>query len=273
VTPRHGFPVARSEDLITEEVGEEIVAYDERSKEAHCLGPLAAIVFAGCDGRTSVADLAGIASAQLDESVDVGRVEQALVELEERDLLVVTAPQPAGLSRRQMLRRTAVLSGAAMSVPLVTSITTPAYGAGSPVGEPTSLSHLSAVFDCTKNGTTTRYKVKWEFNQPVGVFSECGNFSGDCPSLNVPGAPSGAACDPVSGFTAVEDNSGQVTITWSDDPNSAAGDCTLVHYELKCGQMPASGDTDNDGCVDPGEFGNPAVPDTTSTAVLEGCPI
>ena len=54
------------------------VIYDGLSGDAHCLSPLAAVVFAGSDGRTSLADLAAIASSRLGESVDVELVEHAL---------------------------------------------------------------------------------------------------------------------------------------------------------------------------------------------------
>jgi hypothetical protein len=114
------FPLARSEDLVTETVGAETVVYDGLSQESHCLAPLAAIVFGASDGRTSPADLAGIASARLGESVDVAQVEQALAELEERDLIIAPADGD-GLSRRQLVRRTAVVGGAVWATPLILS--------------------------------------------------------------------------------------------------------------------------------------------------------
>jgi hypothetical protein len=120
----NGFASARQDDLLVEQVGAETVVYDGRSSKAHCLSPVAAVVFARADGRSSPADLAAIASSQLAEPVDVQLVEQALAELEELDLLV--APAGSGISRRQLVRRTAVVGGAIWATPLV--LTGPAFG-------------------------------------------------------------------------------------------------------------------------------------------------
>ena len=61
----------------------------QQSKEAHCLSPLAAVVFAHCDGRTTIEELAALATERLGEPVDEPRVIDALAQLQERDLLAV----------------------------------------------------------------------------------------------------------------------------------------------------------------------------------------
>jgi hypothetical protein len=121
-----GFPLARSEDLLVEGVGAETVIYDGRSKEAHCLSPLAAVVFDRSDGRTSLADLAGIASSHIGEPVDLGGVEEALAELAERDLMIAPADGD-GISRRELVRKTAVVTGTVWATPLILS--SQAFGA------------------------------------------------------------------------------------------------------------------------------------------------
>jgi len=124
---RKKLPVARDEGLLVEHVGDETVVYDNESKEAHCLSPLAAVVFAHCDGRTSVEKLATLAAERLGEPVDAPRVEDALVQLEERDLLAVPPALRGGLSRREMISRSAAAAGsAAFAAPLITSIVAPA---------------------------------------------------------------------------------------------------------------------------------------------------
>ena len=45
-------PCARSEDLIVEELGEELLVYDMKADRGHCLSPVAARVWRRCDGRT-----------------------------------------------------------------------------------------------------------------------------------------------------------------------------------------------------------------------------
>ena len=125
------LPVARDEGLLVEHVGDETVVFDADSKEAHCLSALAAVVFDSCDGRTSVDELAGIATARLGEPVDDERVLDALAQLEERDLMEPRAP--AGVTRRGVIRKTAVMGGVVAATPLITSILAPtSYAATTP---------------------------------------------------------------------------------------------------------------------------------------------
>jgi len=120
-------PVAREEDLLVEHLADETVVYDTRTKEAHCLSPLAAAVFAHCDGQTTVDQLAALATDRLGELVDEPRVMEALAQLQERDLLAV--PPRDGLTRRKMLRRTAMAGAATVSAPIITTIMAPTAAA------------------------------------------------------------------------------------------------------------------------------------------------
>lgn len=116
-------PVAREEDLLVEQVADETVVYDNRTKEAHCLSPLAAVVFAHCDGRTTVDQLATLAAERLGEPIDPPRVVDALEQLQERDLLAV--PPRDGMSRRQMVGKSAAAAGALAGASLITTIAAP----------------------------------------------------------------------------------------------------------------------------------------------------
>jgi len=127
-TARPLRPVARNEDLLVEEIHDETVVFDTRSREAHCLSPLAAVVFAHCDGETSKDELVALAAEKLGEPVDVERVEDALAQLEERSLLA-SADQQDGLSRRQVIKRSAVAGGVVASAPLITSVFPPTAAA------------------------------------------------------------------------------------------------------------------------------------------------
>jgi hypothetical protein len=127
------IPLARSDGLLIEHVGDETVILDTETKEAHCLSPLAAAVFAGADGKTRVDDIAGLISS--DEPVSVEQVYDAIAQLDERGLLdrpALPADPPSGISRRQLVRRTAGATAAFSAVPLVTSIVTPAFAQTSP---------------------------------------------------------------------------------------------------------------------------------------------
>ncbi|HEX4733217.1 MAG TPA: hypothetical protein VH247_02290 [Thermoleophilaceae bacterium] len=219
---RTDLPVARTTEVVAETIGAETVVYDGRSKEAHCLAPLAAVVFAAADGRTSVAGLAAIAGAKLDEAIDVNAVELALAELDDRGLL--DAPQGGGVSRRNLLRRGALVGGAALATPLVVSLVTPEYGAAS------SLSSLSYVVMVFKDSSGKYYRVKvggdgttvcgWSFATP----------GTDC----TPPAPAAAnrSDNCVPGLSVNESANGsqtQVTISWSN-----TGGLKLVDVRVKC---------------------------------------
>jgi hypothetical protein len=54
------LPKARRSELITAELEGELLVYDRSSDKAHCLNETAAFVWARCDGRTSVANIAGL---------------------------------------------------------------------------------------------------------------------------------------------------------------------------------------------------------------------
>ena len=125
-------PLARSQGLLLEHVGDETVVYDTDSKEAHSLSPLAAVVFDRCDGHSSVDELANAASERLGEAVDSARVLDALAQLEERSLLAIVGRRD-GLSRRDLFRKSAAVGAAAVAVPVITTIAVPtAHAAATP---------------------------------------------------------------------------------------------------------------------------------------------
>src|SRR5262245_42734663 len=121
-------PIARQEDLFVEHVADETVVYDDRTKEAHCLSPLAAVVFDRCDGTMTLDELAQVASERLGEPVDEARVIDALVQLQDCDLLAV--PPRGGFTRRKMLEKGAAVAGTvAFAGPLITTIAAPSPAA------------------------------------------------------------------------------------------------------------------------------------------------
>ena len=126
-------PLARSEGLLTEEVEAEIVVYDSESKQAHCLSPLAALVFAGSDGQTPIPELAELASTQLGEPIEVDGVKEALAQLEELGLMVVPEDE-LRVSRRGMIRKGALVGAAVAATPLIVSVATASAQTGSCAG-------------------------------------------------------------------------------------------------------------------------------------------
>jgi hypothetical protein len=199
------FPKARTADLITERVGDELVVYDGRSSEAHCLSALASAVFVAADGKTSTADLAAIASKQINGAVDVPAVEQALVELADRGLIEVE-----GVSRRGFMQRSAMVGGAVVAGSLVTSVVTPAYGGTGSTGTFGSWSSLAVLF--LDNGVY--YGAHWNSSTPpsggapdVWGATEANN---NC-KLNVPGGQT-VSSGTITGVSAATSTS-SITIT------------------------------------------------------------
>ena len=97
-----------------------MLIYDLKSHKAHCLNPMAAMVWRRCDGRMSVEEISSSIAAELGAPVDKDVVWLALDQLSKAGLL---AAPVAGLrlSRRELARRI----GAAVSLPLVSSIIAP----------------------------------------------------------------------------------------------------------------------------------------------------
>jgi len=172
------FPKARTADLITERVGDELVVYDGTSSEAHCLSALAAAVFVAADGKTSTADLAAIAGKQIGEVVDVPSVEQALVELEDRGLV-----DQGGISRRGFVQRSAAVGGAALAATMVTSVLTPAYGmaASLPSTLPTGYSSVAIEF----SDGTHRYGAHFGAGAIPGSSPSWGPDPGNGPNCSI----------------------------------------------------------------------------------------
>lgn len=111
-------PLARSEDLIIEELGDEVLVYDSRADKAHCLSPDAARVWSRCDGSTPTDGLV----AQL--GLEADRVEGALDELERCELLD-ERPAAVGHTRRELTLKVAKVGAAAATMPLIVSVAAP----------------------------------------------------------------------------------------------------------------------------------------------------
>lgn len=119
------LPARRTEGLLIESIGDEVVVYDLESKEAHCLKALAAITFTEADGRSSVSEVAALAAERLGHPVSETEVVEAITQLQGRSLLEEILPVRDGLSRREAVKRTAFAGAVAFAAPLITSIVAP----------------------------------------------------------------------------------------------------------------------------------------------------
>lgn len=124
-------PLARSEDLVIENLDDEVLIYDGNNARAHSLGATAARVWRACDGETGIDDLA--AALELPRET----VLKALGELEGAELLESFGLQIVngesgngnGLTRREMGLRTAKIGAAAVAAPMLYSIAVPSAAA------------------------------------------------------------------------------------------------------------------------------------------------
>lgn len=123
-------PVARWDNLVIDDIGEDTLVYDQASHVIHQLNQGSASVWRLCDGTRSVADLSE-ATGLTSDAVHV-----ALEKLADANLLVGTLPVDQPLpsqSRRSFMKRSAM----AGAIPAIVSISAPlAVRATSQGGEP-----------------------------------------------------------------------------------------------------------------------------------------
>ena len=120
------LPKARKSQLVTRRVAGELLVYDRKSDRAHCLNPTAALIWAHCDGETTIAKVARLLQDEMKVPVGNEVVWFALEQLNKSDLLDGSYIKPAQiepLSRRRLVMRLGV--AAAVTVPFIRSITAP----------------------------------------------------------------------------------------------------------------------------------------------------
>jgi hypothetical protein len=197
-------PAARSEGFLIETVGDETVVYDTESKQAHCLKPLAALVFDSSDGHASVGEIARIAEERLGDPVSEADVANAVAQLESLGLLQTVVIVPTGdhlavsngngVSRREMIRRVGFAgAAAAVGTSLVTTVVPQAAFAQS--GIPVGCTGCTQNKDCTSNHCCQSVPGK-SCNQSCCVGSNnschvtsctCSISHADCTTTNCPG--------------------------------------------------------------------------------------
>ncbi len=157
------FPVARQEQLLFQDVGEELVIYDRQRSTAHHLNVTATIVWRHCDGEHSIAQLGEVIAQRSQALPDAGQdldaavqdvAVLALEQLQKARLLTTELPvfpdsspgepettqKSSGTSQKRLSRRH-LLRGAAsglLVLPLVASMVapTPASAASVPPVSP-----------------------------------------------------------------------------------------------------------------------------------------
>ncbi len=118
------MPTARMEGLIVEEFADEVLVYDLRRNKAHCLNSTAALIWRRCDGRTTVAEVAGTLQKEFTIPAGEAVVWMTLDRLAKAQLLMARVTVPESLARRA--RRDLIrAAGISFLVPVVESIVAP----------------------------------------------------------------------------------------------------------------------------------------------------
>jgi hypothetical protein len=125
----------RTDQLVVQDVGDDLLIYDQLLDTAHCLSEAAAQVWRCCKGGATADAIAVQFAAQgasNDEALEMA--EAAISELAEKQLLVASNATAELISRRHALRRLAGVGAAAVAAPLIVSAAVPksAEAHGSP---------------------------------------------------------------------------------------------------------------------------------------------
>jgi hypothetical protein len=131
-------PLSRTDDLLTEELDDELLVYDEQQNIACRLNPTAALVWRSANGERTVEDLVALVREEVTELADADLVMVALDQLETHGLLAsgykIRDPDEVRLSRRRFIRRVGVVGTAAMALPVVQSVVAPTLAAAQSAG-------------------------------------------------------------------------------------------------------------------------------------------
>lgn len=114
------LPKFRSEGILTQDAGQELLIYDLKVNKAYCLNESLFFIYQACDGVTTFNEIK--AKYKLtNEAINLG-----LDELKRANLLENGANLPVyleGVSRREAIKRVGLAS--ALAIPLITALSAP----------------------------------------------------------------------------------------------------------------------------------------------------
>src|SRR5262245_23153421 len=141
-------PRAKREGLLSEDVGEELIVYDENRHRGHCLNRTAALVWRHADGERTIGDLAAILQAELDPVADENLVWHTVDRLNAAQLLEAPSARSADevrAARRRFISKVGLVGVATLLLPLVNSVAPPPARAGVGGGSGSSSGSAGAV--------------------------------------------------------------------------------------------------------------------------------
>lgn len=147
------LPRSLRDNLVIRELDDETLIYDMDRDEAHCLNHTAALVWAHCDGETTVKQAARSLQTELGTAVDTDLVWLAVKQLQ-RFHLVESATKARSVSRRDLVLKYAP---AALALPVIISISAPTpaqTGSCLPNGAPCSTASQCCGGSCFGSPST-----------------------------------------------------------------------------------------------------------------------
>ena len=119
-------PLARKNDLVTQNIEDEILIYDLKENRAICLNNTAAEIWQLCDGNKDIRQIAAEFSKDHKEVITEEFIRLAVNQLNNRDLLVNMRELKANydkLPRRELIKKAGIST--AVALPLISSIVAP----------------------------------------------------------------------------------------------------------------------------------------------------
>ncbi len=118
-------PIARSSEIVVQEVGDETLVYDLKTHNAKCLNQTSAMIWKLCDGKMTALEITMALSAELKTKVDENLVWLAFDQLQKEGLLdgENISPKFSGTSRRDVIKK--VGFAAVIALPIVSSVVAP----------------------------------------------------------------------------------------------------------------------------------------------------
>jgi hypothetical protein len=141
-------PARRTADLVVRAQHDETLVLDTRSDRVHCLPAEATRVWEACTGGRTMAEVA--TAAGLDAALAASSVDQ----LADLDLL---GPPPAGVDRRRFLRRSVLVGGSALALPVIQTVLAPAAFAGCSTNQ--IILTQGGQDSCTGNAAHAKYTI------------------------------------------------------------------------------------------------------------------
>lgn len=127
---RQWRPKAKTEGLVVEEAGSELIAYNLKRHRVHCLNDEAVKIWRLCTGRRTIEEIAAKFESALEPAPRATVIRHTVDQFERLGLVEPSESAGPKMSRRELVRKIGIGALAAgVVLPLVTSIVapTPAY--------------------------------------------------------------------------------------------------------------------------------------------------